>query len=209
MVPKKMYTNDMAHTKQNAIDYDFNHLRIPAAPPGDMPSDPVIIVAVDPPPFKTDAAVRTYVSLLQQKLILARDFILAEHAAGLDPHREMTEDATAIALGEPPIRLIFYTQELIRDIVTLRPRLVDLSKNAEVAVSHEEELNVLLPRFSWHWNELRLVVATLMVGKTQEKKMERAENMMAAVFGENPVADEEEDDVEPSAAENVIEAVEY
>jgi len=191
MAPKKMYTSHIAASKENAKDYGFNHLNIPEPQP--VFADELLGVAVDPPPFRTDNEVREYVRHLGHKLSLARDFILLEIELGTDPNRNMSKDATAVELAKSPMRLTFYTQELIRDIVTIRPRLVELGKNAEEAAAHEEEINALLPKFASPWRELRLIVATLMVGKTQEKKIERAEKMMVEVFGQNLVVEDVEE----------------
>ena len=166
----------------NLNDHGFNHLNTPVPVPGDHDT----VFPQDPPTFNTVDEERKYVDLLEQKLEAARDFILKETELGLDPSRCMDKDPTAILLAKPPMVLNFYTQELIRDIIAQRPRLVELS---DIQEANQQEVQELVPRFLRVWKELQAVIAILVSGKSEEVKVERARILMTRVLGENPVVE--------------------
>ncbi|KAF2829007.1 hypothetical protein CC86DRAFT_403658 [Ophiobolus disseminans] len=176
MPPEKQLT-----AKQlNAMDYGFNHLNLPEYPYGNPISEPIYPEA-PPKAFNTVEDATQYMELLQKKLRLAHEFIQKEIESGLDPHRNMDRDPTAVLLSTSPLYISYFTQELIRKLIKLRAQADALLDKSEA------EQQVWAQEFLWSWTQLKIVVTILMSGRDEEQESERAEIVMESVLGNNMV----------------------
>jgi hypothetical protein len=171
-----LHGNNSANLKHpsNLIDHGFNHLDLPTS---------IIPKAHDVPHFQepifTDCDdERQYLHIVAEKLKMAKLFILKEVELGLNPNRRMDKDSTAVELTRGPIVFTNYTQELIRDLVTLRIKLEELGEGGD-----EKEVQTAAAQYQWAWKEMRVTLLSLLPGDGVQVKYDRAEEMMFEVLG--------------------------
>jgi hypothetical protein len=171
-----IYGNNSANLKHpsNLVDHGFNHLNL---------STEFILKAHDVPqlqePIFTDCDdERQYMHIVAEKLKMAKLFILKEVELGLDPNRRMDKDPTAFELTKGPIVFANYTQELIRDLVTLRIKLEELGEDGD-----EKKVQEAAAQYQWAWKEMRVTLLSLLPGDDEQVKYDRAEEMMFEVLG--------------------------
>ncbi|KAH7088778.1 hypothetical protein FB567DRAFT_619591 [Paraphoma chrysanthemicola] len=178
---------DLAHNANN-IDHGFGTDRpafeTPIHDPAPFP---------DIPKLDNVTEERTYVASIEEKLSVAQAFIRKETELSVDPTRNPYKDPVAVELAKGPIMFTFRTQEVIRDLVTLRVKLYKLAEDQE---KNEAELQVVMVQYLWAWKELRGVLVWLMPGPTEGERERRAEVVMANVLGANIVDEENESKVE-------------
>lgn len=178
------------------------------------------------PSFANRETEDQYLNLLQDKLTLAREFVLVEIEHNLDSNRNTSRDKTAMLLAKEPIAFTLYAQECIRDLVILRSKLIDCrdakqdedrrirklqqnevgddaatlrKKFTEVVQAQgitESKIQQLGDDHIWAWNELGAILEYMLPVAPAEYKEHNAELIMNDVFGENLVYEGADEEVE-------------
>jgi hypothetical protein len=178
---------NIAHESNN-IDHGFGIAR-----PAVLAAAPAAEIFPPIPEFDNRIQEAKHIDLIEKKLTIVRRFIHKENELGLAPNRRMDKDPVAVELSKGMIMLTFRTQAVIRDLVNLRPRLIELANDQE---KNADELQTLMADFLWAWKELRGVLAFLVPGPTEVERLRRAEVVMTNVLGENIVVEEQVGEVE-------------
>jgi hypothetical protein len=106
----------------NSKDNGFKQVDIPTIPddPVEAPGNPTLPTADDG---------ETYLNLIEQKLSLARQFILTEIDSMPDfdsqdnPYQDLSKDAVARRLATSPVIFTMHAQNIVRDLVMIDFRL--------------------------------------------------------------------------------------
>lgn len=161
----------------NLVDHGFNHLNLHTH------SVPLVhdIPTFQEPTFPDPHDEQLYFNTLQEKLKMAKLFILKEVELGLDPNRRMDKDPPAVALTQPPVVFTNYTQELIRDLVKLRIELERLRRLG--ADGDVKEVQDAIAPYQWSWKEMRSILSSLVPGDYMKIRHDRVEKMMFEVLG--------------------------
>jgi hypothetical protein len=159
----------------NTVETGFSHLAIPIPPP--VYDDPLT------PPNFTHLTKRNevaYVRLVRDKLVLARDYILAEQNLGLDPDRpHQDKEATARLLAEGPIRFDVACQHRVRLLMEAGVKLREIGQETLVPTPE------LVEQMQWYremWLEVLVRLAGQVPGKGEMEKQERVDGIMAEVL---------------------------
>ncbi|KAF1919914.1 hypothetical protein BDU57DRAFT_536850 [Ampelomyces quisqualis] len=178
--PHDSANHDPLH-KVSLFDYGFNHLNIAVPEPMPYTDPPALPVA---PTFKAPADEQRYLQTIASKLSLTKDFILKGNDLGLDSSLRMDKNATATLLAKGPITFNLYTQEIVRDLVNLRVKILDLGQNE---AENDVALQQLAHEYLWVWRELKGVLVSLVPRARDEIMEKRAEDIMVEVLGESLV----------------------
>ncbi|KAH8724834.1 hypothetical protein GQ44DRAFT_573600, partial [Phaeosphaeriaceae sp. PMI808] len=160
--------------KSNLVDYGFNHLNLKAP----APQEQVPLYVADLSSIQDTDDIRTYLDVLQEKFKLMCLFILKENELGLDPNRHMDKDLTAVELAKPPIVFNFATQELVRDLINIRIKLIDLMADETSATENDDEIQEIGHHYLWAWKEFLDILASLLLSRDDETKRMQAHKMM-------------------------------